>query len=180
MFLLQLLNPYQTMDVIAYPCAEFSLSMFVKGGDHFKRTLIARFMGPTITIFLPVGPRWAPCWPMNFAIWVYSGTKKMVIVSELSMDNIQWDDINPLRDKFVRGNKNVYLRFMSSFHIDMTKVVEIFRQVRQEFTYFTWSISRVLMSWRHKKPGHQQPWYSPCWTEFGSRTLRVKGESPWI
>ena len=49
---------------------------------------------------------------------------------------------------FFRGNKNRYLHFMSFFHIDMTQVVEIFPQVRQELTYFTQSISWVLMYWR--------------------------------
>ena len=39
-------------------------------------TLIARFMGPTwgpsgADRTGPTGPRWAPCWPMNFAIWVH-------------------------------------------------------------------------------------------------------------
>ena len=28
----------------------------------------------------------------------------------------------------------------------------------------TYSISWVLMSWRRKEPGHQQPWYLLCWT----------------
>ena len=35
------------------------------------------------------------------------------------------DVINPLRVKFFRGNKNIYLHFMSFLHIDMTQVVEI-------------------------------------------------------
>ena len=37
---------------------------------------------------------------------------------------------NPLHAKFFRGNKNIYLYFMSFFHIDMTQVVEILPQVR--------------------------------------------------
>ena len=36
-----------------------------------------------------------------------------------------------------------------------------FGQVRQERTYSTWPISWLLMSWRRKEPGHQQPWYWP-------------------
>ena len=35
------------------------------------------------------------------------------------------------------GNKNIYLHFMSFLHIDMTQVVEILLQVRQELTYST-------------------------------------------
>ena len=43
--------------------------------------------------------------------------------------------INPLRAKFFRGNINIYLHFVSFLHIDMTQVVEILPQVRQEPTY---------------------------------------------
>ena len=32
-------------------------------------SLIERFMGPTWAHLGPTGPRWAPCWAMNFAIW---------------------------------------------------------------------------------------------------------------
>ena len=45
--------------------------------------------------------------------------------------------INLLRAKFIRGDKNICLHFMSFLHIDMTEVVEILPQVRQELTYFT-------------------------------------------
>ena len=34
-----------------------------------KVPLIARFMGHYGAHLGPTGPRWAPCWPMNFAIW---------------------------------------------------------------------------------------------------------------
>ena len=63
--------------------------------------------------------------------------------------------INPLRAKFFRGNINIYSHFVSFLHIDMTQVVEILPQVRQEPTYSTQSISWLLMSWRRKEPGHQ-------------------------
>ena len=45
--------------------------------------------------------------------------------------------LNPLHAKSFRENKNIYLHFMSFFHIDMTQVVEIIIQVRQELTYST-------------------------------------------
>ena len=45
--------------------------------------------------------------------------------------------LTALRAIFVRGIKNIYLHIMSYFHIDMTQVVDIFTQVRQEFTYST-------------------------------------------
>ena len=44
---------------------------------------------------------------------------------------------NPLRARFVRGGKNIYLHFMSFLRIDMPQVVEIITQVRQGPTYST-------------------------------------------
>ena len=46
-------------------------------------------------------------------------------------------EINLLRAKFFRGNKNIYLHFMSFLHMDMTQVVEILPQLRQETTCST-------------------------------------------
>ena len=80
--------------------------------------------------------------------------------------------VNCLHAKFFRGNKNIYLQFISFLHIAMTQVVEILPQVRQELIYSTQSIhvSWVLMFWWHKEPGHQQPWYSKpvCWTRLSA------------
>ena len=45
-----------------------------------------------------------------------------------------WFLIKPLCAKFFRWNKNICLHFMSFLHIDMTHVVEILPQVRQELT----------------------------------------------
>ena len=45
--------------------------------------------------------------------------------------------IDPLRAKFFRGNKNIYSHFTSFRHTEMTQVVEILPQVRQELTYST-------------------------------------------
>ena len=45
--------------------------------------------------------------------------------------------VTPLRAKFFWENKNIYLHFMSFLHIDMTQVVEILPQVRQELYYST-------------------------------------------
>ena len=44
---------------------------------------------------------------------------------------------NTLRAKFLRGNINIYLHFVSFLHIDTTQVVEILPQTRQEPTYST-------------------------------------------
>ena len=81
---------------------------------------------------------------------------------------------NPLRAKFFRGNINIYLHFVSFLHIDTTQVIEILPQIRQGSTYSTYSISWLLMSWRRKEPGHQQPRYWPSWTEI-TRSPHVKG-----
>ena len=43
-------------------------------------------------------------------------------------------DFKPLRAKFFRGNRNMYLHFL---HIDITQVVEILPQITQEPTYST-------------------------------------------
>ena len=45
--------------------------------------------------------------------------------------------INLLRAKFVRGNIDLYLHFVSFLQIDTTQVVEILPQIRQEPTYST-------------------------------------------
>ena len=45
--------------------------------------------------------------------------------------------VNPLHAKSFRGNINIYLHFVSFLHIDMTQVVEIPPQMRQEPTYST-------------------------------------------
>ena len=67
--------------------------------------------------------------------------------------------VNSLRAKFCRGNINIYLNFMSIFHIDVIHVLKILPQVRPGPTYCTLSIPWLLMSWRRKESGHHQPWY---------------------
>ena len=67
--------------------------------------------------------------------------------------------INPLHAKFFRGNKNIYLHFMSILYIDMTQVIGIFPHERPRLVFFTWTISWLLMTWKCKEPRHHQPWY---------------------
>ena len=45
--------------------------------------------------------------------------------------------INPLRAIFSRENININVHFVSYLHFDMTQVVEILPQIRQEPTYST-------------------------------------------
>ena len=47
-----------------------------------------------------------------------------------------YQKLNPLRAKYFRGNIKIYLHFVSFLHIDMTQVVEILPQVRQEHYLF--------------------------------------------
>ena len=82
----------------------------------------------------------------------------------MSWESTSW--FNPLRAKFVRGNLNIYLDFMSFLHMDITQVVEIIPQIRQGPACSTKSIPWLLMSWRHKEPGHYLPWYWPSQTEI--------------
>ena len=46
-------------------------------------------------------------------------------------------NINALWAKFFRGNQNICLLFRYFLHIDISHVVEILPQARQELTYFT-------------------------------------------
>ena len=43
----------------------------------------------------------------------------------------------PCGTKFVEGNINIHLHFVSFLHIDKTQVVEILPQIRQDPTYST-------------------------------------------
>ena len=58
----------------------------------------------------------------------------MIVTAHYGM--LMWV-FNPLHAKFFRGNKNIYLHFMSFLHIDMMQVVEILPQVRPGHTYST-------------------------------------------
>ena len=82
--------------------------------------------------------------------------------------------VNPLRAKFLRENINIYLHFMSFLHTNKIQVAEIPTGVRRRPAYSTQSILWLLMSWRRKEPGHQQPWYWPSLTEL-TRSPHVKG-----
>ena len=65
--------------------------------------------------------------------WLLSETIKLTNFSAASDENV----INPLRAKFFRLNINIYLHFMSLFHINMTHVLKVLHQVRPRPTYST-------------------------------------------
>ena len=114
------------------------------------------------------GLRWLPLWAGGGAgeLHLQHEVKELFVFEKVISlaPGRHRGNLNPLRAKFFGGNKNIYLHFMSFLHIDMTQVFEIFPHIGQEDTYSTKSISGVLMSWRHKEPGYQQPgqpWYWP-------------------
>ena len=86
-----------------------------------------------------------------------------LIISEVLLYPTREVFINSLPAKFFRVNVTMYMyfHFMSFLHIDMTQVLKILPHVRPGSTYSTESLSWLLMSWRHKEPGHQKPWYWP-------------------
>ena len=90
-------------------------------------------------------------WVRCFAQWTHSSRKTSHTCFVF----------NPLRGKFFRGNINIYFHFVSFLRIDMTQVLKILPQVREGPIYSVYSISWLLMTWRRKEPGHQQPWYWP-------------------
>ena len=83
------------------------------------------------------GQWWIPC---------TKGQKCHVMTTSWSLGNAHYHVINSLRAKFFRGNINMYLHFMSFFHTDMPKIIEILPRIRPGLTYFTYSISLLLMS----------------------------------
>ena len=50
-------------------------------------------------------------------------------------------------------------QFVSLIYIGIAQVLEILPCRRQGLVHPTKSIPWLLMSWRRKEPGHQQPWY---------------------
>ena len=51
----------------------------------------------------------------------------------------------------------MYLHVLPFLHTDMKQVVEILPCEQQVHAYLTYSIPWLLMTWRQKEPGHQQP-----------------------
>ena len=82
--------------------------------------------------------------------WFPMGCDKAMMLSPC-LSNI----FTPLHANFFSRNINMYMQFLSLYHTDMTQVVETLSRGRQGPTYFTWSISWVLMAWPCKEPGHQ-------------------------
>ena len=67
--------------------------------------------------------------------------------------------IKPGHAEFISVNINIFLHFQSLLSTELTQVVKIFTCGRQESIYLPYSIPWLLMTWRRKEPGHQQPEY---------------------
>ena len=78
--------------------------------------------------------------------WSYNVTSSPI--GWAHMQNDPWDmfhnvrthgggckNVNPLRAKLFKGNKNIYLHFMSFLHIDLTQVLRILPQLRAGSSY---------------------------------------------
>ena len=62
--------------------------------------------------------------------------------------------LNPLHAKLFRGNMKHIFTFYVIPPTDVTQLVEILPQIRQEPAYSMKSISWLLMSWWYRGPGH--------------------------
>ena len=91
------------------------------------------------------------CWPRS--------------VSPYGIIRPQW--VNPCHD-FILGNTKRYLHFTSLLKNEMMQIVEILPHGRQGLVYLTRSIPWMLITWRGKEPGHQQPWYWPSFSGFNN------------
>ena len=62
--------------------------------------------------------------------------------------------------------KKMHLKMSSAkwrpFCLSLNVSVKIPPHGRGEPVHPTWSMPWLLMTWRQKEPGHQQPWYWPC------------------
>ena len=68
---------------------------------------------------------------------VYSFLLQYYLQQKYSHFWLLFMDLNPLRANIFRGNRNIYLHFMSFLDFDMTQEVEIIVQIRKKLTYST-------------------------------------------
>ena len=67
--------------------------------------------------------------------------------------------LNPLRAKI--SEENIFtISFIPPVLYDTGSLNPFSWKTRTYLFYIPW----VLMTWRRKEPGHQQPWYCPSWT----------------
>ena len=68
---------------------------------------------------------------------ILNGNKEMNVVLNGKINEYLCPRLDPLRVNFFKGNRYIYLHFMSSLHTDMTQADEILPQVRQGPSYST-------------------------------------------
>ena len=73
---------------------------------------------------IPKSPDSSPIWRSKIISTPRTRTlrENLLLPSYASIVDVHF---NPFHAKFFRGNKNIYLHFMSFLHMDMTQVVEI-------------------------------------------------------
>ena len=95
--------------------------------------------------------------------------------NDLWFDNGTWikhlihatlSTFSPLHAKFFRGNINIilYLHYVIPPHCHETGSWNPSSSNPRIYLFYIVNISWLLMTWRRKEPGHQQPWYLLCWT----------------
>ena len=102
---------------------------------EFEDTPYLAVMGELWSVFCEAfGENWTcnNCTALYVFRWTLEGVE--ISYSVLGQSTSYYIHINPLRAKFFKRNINIYLHFVSFLHIDMTQVVEILHQIRQEPT----------------------------------------------
>ena len=92
--------------------------------------------------------------PQRWLWWGYSGYICMIMLDDNKVD--------PLRAKLLIGKINIYSHFMSFLHTDFAQPVGINLLWNKDWPVLQKSISWLMMPWRRKERGHQQPYWL-CW-----------------
>ena len=105
----------------------------------------------------PAGPRWAPCWPHELCYQGYVTCSVAVSKAEhiLTLYGLNFSESEGTKAYIYiicHSSTLTWYRWLKSF-------------LKYDCTHLQ-SISWVLMPWRRKEPGHQQPWYLLCWTKL--------------
>ena len=69
--------------------------------------------------------------------------------------------VNPCDTEILLGKIKIHLLILSFLNIEMAHAVVILLDGRLGPVYHAQSIEWLLMAWRYKEQGHQQPWYWP-------------------
>ena len=81
--------------------------------------------------------------------------------------------------EFILGNLKTQKLFVPFLDTEMVHVLEILPHGRQGSIYPAQSIPWLRMTWRHKEPGHQQPWYCLSYTGIFSTWVKHTWVKSW-